>query len=93
MSRQFWTPVDVAIAASDITLVGDDLRHVLVALDVSKRTHQKIVQNLFCAFIYNVVLVPVAAVGLLTPMFAAAAMALSSVSVVSNSLLLARERR
>ena len=62
------------------------------AIDVSRRTYAKIRQNLFWAFAYNVVAIPAAALGLLTPVIAGAAMAMSSVSVVSNSLLLRRWR-
>jgi len=58
------------------------------AIDISKRTYQKIRQNLFWAFIYNVVGIPLAAMGILSPVLAGAAMALSSVSVISNALLL-----
>ena len=89
------TGTDVAIEASDVTLVGSDLRLVPAALELSKRTVRVIKQNLFWAFAYNVVLIPVAmgalypAFGLLLdPVLAAAAMALSSVTVVANSLRL-----
>jgi Cu+-exporting ATPase len=69
-----------------------DPRLVAAAIDVSRATTRKIHQNLFWAFGYNVVGIPLAALGFLTPMFAGAAMALSSVSVVSNALLLNRWR-
>ncbi|MBU2292836.1 MAG: heavy metal translocating P-type ATPase [Gammaproteobacteria bacterium] len=79
---------DVAMHAAGITLMRGDPRLVADALDISRRTYNKIRQNLFWAFAYNLVGIPLAASGLLNPMLAGAAMALSSVSVVSNALLL-----
>ncbi|WP_301151569.1 heavy metal translocating P-type ATPase [Metapseudomonas otitidis] len=79
---------DVAMHAAGITLMRGDPRLVPAALDIARRTYGKIRQNLFWAFIYNLVGIPLAAAGMLNPVVAGAAMALSSVSVVSNALLL-----
>ena len=79
---------DVAMQAAGITLMRGDPRLVPAALEISRRTYAKIRQNLFWAFIYNLVGIPLAAFGYLNPVMAGAAMALSSVSVVSNALLL-----
>ncbi len=84
---------DIAIEAADITLMKSDLGSLADAIELSKATLKKIRQNLFFAFVYNVLGIPLAAMGFLNPVIAGAAMAMSSVSVVSNSLLLKRWRR
>ncbi|MQA19107.1 heavy metal translocating P-type ATPase [Rugamonas rivuli] len=81
---------DVAMHAAGITLMRGDPALVAAAISISRRSYSKIRQNLFWAFIYNLVGIPLAAFGLLNPMVAGAAMALSSVSVISNALLLRR---
>ena len=79
---------DVAIESSDVTLLRGDLSGVVTAVRLARRTYRTIRQNLFWAFAYNTAMIPVAALGGLDPALAGAAMALSSVSVVSNSLRL-----
>lgn len=84
------TGTDIAMETASITLMRGDPRLLASALDISKATYRKIQQNLFWAFIYNVIGIPLAAIGMLDPVVAGAAMAFSSVSVVTNSLLLRR---
>ena len=87
------TGTDVAIEAADISLLGGGLAGAADAIDLARRTYRVIAQNLFWAFAYNAVMIPLAVVGVLTPMWAAGAMAASSVSVVANALRLRRFRR
>lgn len=82
------TGTDVAIESAGVVLLSGDLKGVLKAIKLSNKTISVIKQNLFWAFIYNVIGIPLAALGMLNPMFAALAMSLSSVSVISNSLRL-----
>lgn len=84
------TGTDVAMQAAGITLMRGNPALVADAIDISRRTYHKIRQNLFWAFVYNLVCIPLAALGMLNPVVAGAAMALSSVSVISNALLLRR---
>ncbi len=83
---------DVAIESADVVLLKDDLHGVVKAIKLSKQTITVIKQNLFWAFIYNVIGIPLAFLGMLNPMFAALAMSFSSVSVISNSLRLKKAR-
>ena len=87
------TGTDIAVHTAGITLMRGDPGLIPDAIEISKKTWQKIKQNLFWAFIYNLIGIPMAALGYLTPMLAGAAMAASSVSVVTNALLLKRWRR
>jgi heavy metal translocating P-type ATPase len=84
---------DVALAAAEVNLLGGSLSSVADALELARRTYRIIAENLFWAFIYNVVMIPLAVLGVLDPMWAAGAMALSSVTVVVNALRLRRYGR
>lgn len=89
----FASGTDIAMHAAGITLMRSEPSLVADAIDISRRTYRKIQQNLFWAFIYNLIGIPLAALGWLNPMLAGAAMAFSSVSVVTNALLLKRWKR
>ncbi len=78
--------IDIAILSGSVILLNDDLRNILIFKQISKKVDKTIKQNLFWAFIYNVIGIPLAALGLLNPIFAALAMSMSSVSVITNSL-------
>jgi Cu+-exporting ATPase len=84
---------DVAKQSASITLMRNDPRLVAVAIDISKATWHKIQQNLFWAFIFNTIAIPAAALGYLNPAIAGAAMALLSITVLTNSLLLKRFKK
>jgi len=79
---------DIAKETGGIVLIRDDLRDVVLAVELSKKTMRKINTNLFWAFFYNTIMIPIAAAALLNPMYAAGAMAISSLTVVGNSALL-----
>jgi len=89
----FASGTDIAMHAAGITLMRGEPSLVADAIDISRRTYRKIQQNLFWAFVYNLIGIPLAALGWLNPMLAGAAMAFSSVSVVTNALLLKRWKR
>ena len=81
---------DIAIESAGVTLVKGDLRGIARARNLSEAMMRNIRQNLFLAFVYNVLAIPIAAIGLLNPMIASAAMTLSSVTVIGNALRLRR---
>lgn len=85
------TGTDIAIEASDVTLVRGELTGIIEAINLSNATFRKIKQNLFWAFFYNVVMIPLAMIGWMHPVLAEIAMAISSISVVGNANLLRRE--
>jgi len=82
------TGTDIAIEAGDIVIVSGNLNNIIKAINLSIKTFRKIRENLFWAFFYNIIAIPVAAVGFLHPVIAEIAMALSSINVVTNSLRL-----
>jgi Cu+-exporting ATPase len=86
------TGSDIAMEAGDVTVIGGKIGKIPELIEISRQTMQKVKQNYFWAFIYNVIGLPLAAFGFLNPMIAAAAMSLSSVSVIMNSLLLTRSK-
>ena len=86
------TGSDIAMEAGDVTIMGGKIHKLLDLFKISQKTLRKIKQNYFWAFIYNIIGIPLAAFGLLNPMIAAAAMSLSSVSVILNSLLLTKTK-
>ncbi len=86
------TGSDIAMEAGDVTVIGGQLHKITTFFEVAKKTISKIKQNYFWAFVYNIIGIPLAAFGLLNPMLAAAAMSLSSVSVILNSLLLTKAK-
>jgi Cu+-exporting ATPase len=85
------TGTDIAIEASDVTLVRGELTGIIEAINLSNATFRKIKQNLFWAFFYNVVMIPLAMIGWMHPVLAEIAMAISSITVVGNANLLRRE--
>ena len=87
------TGTDIAIESGDIVLAKGSLTGVVQAINLSKETFKKIKQNLFWAFFYNVIAIPVAISGILNPVFAELAMALSSITVVTNANLLRRKSK